>query len=254
MLISVAVSGFLPAGGDDNGARAWTDGWMVYSIHSGSRPAVPAVSAKSGGTWSDCHSLQGTKAFGYVQCDNGPGNQHNLFNAVLPGDPAASVNLESVRDRALRQLRPPTPQVITAPPRGKEGLVGLPQFFWVAKDQWNTINERAVSGPVWAEVTATPSKLVINPGSGQKSITCQGPGTPYDASKSPDDQRADCTYLFTRSSAGLPGSRYQMTISVLWTAAWAGSGGAGGPLAPITTSTTFPLRVAEGHALIQRSS
>lgn len=107
---------------------------------------------------------------------------------------------------------------------------------------------------MWAEVTATPSKLTIQPGSGQKALTCPGPGVPYDQAKSPDDQDLGCTYVFTQSSAGLAGSQYQVKASLVWSAQWTGSGGAGGPLAPITTSATFPLRIGEAPALVGRGS
>ncbi|MEV7006639.1 hypothetical protein [Streptosporangium sp. NPDC051022] len=258
LLLSLFTMTMASGPGDDNGAYPWGGGWVVYGDHGAGRPGTPARrGGKHAGTspWSGCHSLPGPNGIRYVQCDNGPGTQNDLFEGVVPGDSAApAVTPEMLLQEALRQLRPPVPVVGTAPPRGREGLVGLRHFFWADRSQWHTISKRATAGPVWAEVTATPNHLVINPGSRQSSVTCQGPGTPYDPSKKPEAQKSDCSHLFTRSSAGLPGSQYRVTVSVVWTATWSGSGGAGGTLAPITTSTAFPLRVAEGQALIQRSS
>jgi hypothetical protein len=173
---------------------------------------------------------------------------------VPEGDSAPTVTPYELALEARQQLRPVVPAIRTAPPRGREGLVGLPHFFWMERSQWRATSKRAEAGPVWAEVTATPSRLVIKPGADQRSVTCAGPGTPYTPSQSPDRQAASCSHVYTRSSAGLPASQYEVTVSVVWTATWAGSGGTGGRLAPISTSTTFPVRIAEGQALIQRSS
>lgn len=252
LLVATALGPGVPA--DDHGAFPWGSGWVAYSNHeAGHQSRSPRGGGSGGGGLVNCHTIGGANGATYLQCDHGPDGQRNVFEGVTPGDPAApAVTPEMLLQQALGQVKPPAPRIATAPPRGKDGLVGLPHFFWAARSQWRSISKRATSGPVWAEVTATPTTLVIRPGAGQATVTCKGPGTPYDPS--PGDQRSACSYLFTRSSAGLPGAHYKVTVSVVWTAAWTGSDGAGGPLAPMTTSTTFPLRIAEGQALIKRSS
>ncbi|MEQ4720955.1 hypothetical protein [Nonomuraea sp. B19D2] len=240
---------------DDNGAARMGGNWVTYGIHREAEPGGPAGNARAsgGGALSDCHSIAGPEQISYVQCDTGPDGQRNIFNAVVPGEPGApAVTPEMLMQQALRRLAPPTPKIVTAPPRGKNGYVGLRQFFWAEPSQWHAISKKVTAGPVWAEVTATPTKLSIQPGAGQATLTCPGPGVPYDQAKSPDDQNIDCTHVFTQSSAGLPGSRYQVKVSMVWSASWTGSGGAGGPVAPITTSTTFPLRIGEAPALVGR--
>ncbi|MEW9532870.1 hypothetical protein [Microbispora sp. NPDC049125] len=240
---------------DDHGAFPWGSSWVAYSSHETRQQGRPLRSGNGGGGLINCHAIGGANGATYLQCDSGPGGQRNVFQGVTPGDPAApAVTPEMLMEQALRQLKPPVPRIATAPPRGRDGLVGLPHLFWAERSQWHSISTRAASGPVWAEVTATPATMVIRPGAGQATATCKGPGTPYTASKDIRGQRSSCSYLFTRSSAGLPGSRYKVIVSIVWTATWTGSGGAGGTLAPMTTSTTFPLRIAEGQALIQRSS
>ncbi|MFI6326532.1 hypothetical protein ACIBG8_54050 [Nonomuraea sp. NPDC050556] len=246
----------LPAD-DDNGASRWGDSWVAYGTHDGRRPgsAGSGRNGGGGGSLSNCHTIPGANGITYIQCDAGAAGQQNVFQGVVPGDPAApTITPDMLMQEALRQLTPPAPTVATAPPRGRDGYVGLRHYFWAERDQWRSISKRATAGPVWAEVTATPTTLVFDPGAGQASISCKGPGTPYDQSRSPDSQTSNCWHSFTRSSAGLPGSQYTVTVSVVWTASWVGSGGAGGPLAPITTSATFLLRIAEGQALIQRSA
>jgi hypothetical protein len=151
--------------------------------------------------------------------------------------------------QAMRELRLPLPDIRTAPPRGSDGLVGLRHFYWVDRAQWRPHVKRVQAGGVWAQVTATPTRLVIAPGDGTK-LTCAGPGAPYDLSRAPEQQASSCVHTYQRSSAGLAGSAYRVSASVVWSAVWIGSDGAGGVLAPVTVTATFGLRVAEGQALV----
>jgi hypothetical protein len=243
-----------PAGGD-NGARRMGGDWITYGIHRSTDVGVPDTRSRGGGTFTNCRSIPGKGQITYVQCDEGPDGKENVFNAVSPAEPGApSITPEMLMEQALRELTPPKPEIVTAPPQGKIGYVGLRQFFWAAPAQWRAISKKATAGPVWAEVTATPSMLTIHPGDGQATLTCRGPGVPYDRTKSPDEQNNKCTHVFTESSAGLPKSQYQVKASVIWSAEWNGSGGSGGTLAPITTSATFPLRIGEAPALVGRNS
>lgn len=141
----------------------------------------------------------------------------------------------------------PAPVVRTAPPRGADGLVGLPHWFWVA--DWRPLTGRAEAGGVWIEVTARPQSLTIEPGGGQRPVRCSGPGTAYDRSRPAVSQRTDCSYAFTRSSFGRPGGAYRVRATVVWGGTWVGSGGTGGVLPPVSRSVSFPVRVAEAQSL-----
>ncbi len=149
---------------------------------------------------------------------------------------------------ARSQLALPLPAVQTAPPHGSDGLVGLPEWFWVAPGQWHPMSARVQVGGVWAQVTARPSRLEVQPGTGT-SVACPGPGTPYDPRLAASAQHTSCSYTYAQSSDGLPRNGYQVSVTVVWTAAWQGSGGAGGILAPLGRTTVFALPVAEAQAL-----
>jgi hypothetical protein len=159
------------------------------------------------------------------------------------------VTAAQLAQRARESLELPLPDVRTAPPRDSDGLVGLPEWVWVPRGQWHSMSTRASAGPVWAEVTATPQRIVIEPGAGLGAVTCDGPGTAYDTGKPASAQATDCSYTYTRSSAGQPNSAYTMTVTVVWAGTWEGASGAGGTLPEISRSTSFPIRVAEGQGL-----
>ena len=154
---------------------------------------------------------------------------------------------------ARSQLRFPPLRLATAPPRGKDGLVGLAEWFWVAARDWATIRTAvARAGPVWAQVTATPVSLSFDPGGGLAPVSCAGPGTPYRRGA-----RTGCSYTYQQSSAAQPGGRYGVTVTSTWQVSWRGGVGPaatqGGPLPGWHGTMVFALKVAEGQALVTRT-
>lgn len=162
------------------------------------------------------------------------------------GPPSAAALAQS----AFRKLVPPLPAPATAPPRGQDGLVGLPEWFWVPASQWQIQKTQVSVGGVWAKIKATPVRLIFNPGGGLPAVSCPGPGTPYNASEPAAVQHSDCTYTYTHSSKGQPGNAYTASVTVVWTATWSGSGNSGGTLPSRTRTVSFALPVAEGQALV----
>jgi hypothetical protein len=248
------------ANGNGNGCTGFTSrgGWWVSCQAGGS----PGAAAGGGGpqkcTWSAnvnqffpnaLHFLP--KVPGSIYLVEVCGQQ--FFPPVLVANGGA-VTPAALAQQALRELRPPLPIPQTAPPRASgHGLVGVPEWFWVPQAQWAPVTARVAVGAVWAAVTATPHRLTFSPGGGIAAQSCPGPGTAYNKSVPASTQNSACKYTYTASSATQPGAAYQVTVTITWTATWQGSGGAGGALAPLTTSASFPLRVDEGQALNTRA-
>jgi hypothetical protein len=151
--------------------------------------------------------------------------------------------------QAYAGLRPPSPVPMTAPPRGSDGLAGLPEWVWVPAGQWQPLARTVRAGRVWATVTAVPFRLTFSPGGGAAPVSCAGPGTPYDPGLPASAQHPGCSYTYTQSSAGQPGHAYRASITLTWAATWAGAGGAGGAFPVLARTTVFPLPVAEAQAL-----
>jgi hypothetical protein len=153
--------------------------------------------------------------------------------------------------QAYGELRVPSLSPATAPPRGHDALVGLPEWFWVPAAGWHARSVTVSAGPVWATVTATPVALAFEPGAGISPISCQGPGTAYDRAMPATGQHTVCSYTYIQPSAGLPGNVYQASVSITWRVDWVGSGGAGGVLAPaLSVPVAFTIPVAQGEALV----
>jgi hypothetical protein len=194
--------------------------------------------APKGHTW-DAITCPGNQPFGGV----------TLINDAT-GAPA--VTPQQLSQIAIGELIIPELPVKTAPPRGHDGLVGLPEWFWIPAGAWGAVHSpRVTAGPVWAQATAVPKKIIFNPGGGLPTVTCNGPGTAYQTAQPLAAQHTACSYTYDQPSAGQPGNAYAASVTVLWNVFWAGSGGAGGQVAagrPVSTPMT--IRVAAGEALV----
>ncbi len=169
--------------------------------------------------------------------------------STAAGTPA--VTPEQLLTIAMRMLQIPALSPGTAPPRGKDGLVGLPEWFWVPAAEWHALGVTVTAGPVWATVTATPDGLTFEPGGGLTGGSCSGPGTSYDPELPAAQQHSDCSYTYQQSSASQANHAYQASVVVTWRITWMGSGGAAGLLdAGLPVPYTFALRIAQGEALV----
>jgi len=262
-----------PATSGGGGCDPYVDGTVVpvpcsSGGGSGGSPGTPGSSGSSGSSINNKCTMQPideaqAKGLGLawpppkgqhwalLDCfggNVGPGPQAVLVNNVTG---APQITPQQLLVQALRELKVPALSPATAPPRDKEALVGLPEWFWLPAAQWHARSVTVTAGPVWATATATPLSLSIQPGAGLGAVSCAGPGTAYDSAKPAAGQHTDCSYTYPQPSAGLPGNAYQVTVTVTWRISWTGSGGAGGVLDPaLTMPTGFALQVAQGEALV----
>jgi hypothetical protein len=187
----------------------------------------------------DAITCPGNQAFGGVTLVDNAGGAP----AVTPAELAQI----AIGDLIIPELHPKT-----APPRGHDGLVGLPEWFWIPGPNWGAAKSPVITaGPVWAQAKAVPTKIIFNPGGGLGGTTCNGPGTAYQPNVPLSAQHTDCSYTYDQPSTGQPGNAYAASVTVLWNVTWVGSGGAGGTVAigrAVSTPITVP--VAAGEALV----
>jgi hypothetical protein len=139
--------------------------------------------------------------------------------------PAPTANPVVLVQQALSKLPLPTPAIEMAPPADQDQLVNLSTWLWISSGAWQQLSATATAGPVTTTATAAPSEVVWQMGNGQ-SVTCLGPGTPYD----PSDPNAttDCSYTWPQSSASQPAGVYHVTATVYYRATWTAAGAPGG--------------------------
>jgi hypothetical protein len=222
-------------GGSGGGGGGSTDTCKLFPLPAGYPDPYPAPKGEKW-MWIVCQVVEQT---GLVLVPVGATN----------GNPG--ITPQQLLQWALANLSVPVPAPFTAPPRGRAGLVGLPEWVWLPAREWRPVSAQVSVGPVWAKVTAVPGKMTISPGGGLPATSCTGPGTAYDRRLAASAQHTDCSYTYAQSSDLQPGHAYQASVTVTWTATWTGSGGAGGVVnPPLQETTNFPVRIAEGQALV----
>jgi hypothetical protein len=160
-------------------------------------------------------------------------------------DPA--VLAEQASDRAPI----PLPDVHLNPPETGEQVVNLATWMWVDPSQWQPVAATANAGGVSVTAVATPESVRWDMGNGD-TVTCTGPGTPYDTNRPSSEQHTDCSYTYRRSSASAPNGAFRAKATSTWHVTWTAAGAAGGgDLGYVSRTTNFIVRVAEIEAVNQ---
>jgi hypothetical protein len=131
-------------------------------------------------------------------------------------------------------------------------ITQLPTWLWVDPATWHPVHaQAAIPGIVTVTAIGTPTHLTWNPGTGDPPLTCDGPGEPYDQNRPDAAQVTTCAYTYHHSSSLAPGhGPYQLEMGVEWSVEWQCTPGCGGgPMAPVTVTTTRSVWVAELQAL-----
>ncbi len=182
------------------------------------------------------------------QCDAGPvpANTGPVIPPApgSPPPPPVQVTPAQLAQQAVGELQLPDPQVDLSPSPDIVAyqLVNLPTW-WVVEN-WAPRTQRTQLGPVFAEVTATPVSTRFDGGDGSAPVTCNRAGVKW-RSGLPEELPQACRFTYQRSN-----EQVTATISMTWRVTWVGSGGTGGTLPPLTTSSDQPLTVYERQAVV----
>jgi hypothetical protein len=165
--------------------------------------------------------------------------------AAVPG---ALAGVEKLLPKPAPNLVPPD-----VDPHGF-AYTQVPLWWWLPAAQWHPVSATAsaTNGPdtVSATATATPTVIDFNAGDGVGAASCPGPGVAFNAALSLAAQSTPCAYTYHDSSSLSPGGTWPASWSIVWTVTWAASDGTGGALAPLESTTTRALAVAEDQSVV----
>jgi hypothetical protein len=130
-----------------------------------------------------------------------------------------------VAQQAEKQLDLPAITIDMAPPPTSPQLVNVSTWLWLDPVAWKPYSATAAIDGVAATATATPEKVVWNMGDGS-TITCDGPGTPYDPAE--PNATSGCTYTWTTPSDAEPDGAYDVSATTVWEVTWTVVGAPGG--------------------------
>ncbi|MFF8536216.1 hypothetical protein ACF07B_30375 [Streptomyces sp. NPDC015532] len=151
---------------------------------------------------------------------------------------------------AYNKIKVPETEIELKP--AAKSTVNVPTWVWLDKGTFKPVKVRAelAAAGVWAETTAKPVALHLNPGtgdaqtypaSGDCAINDDGSiGTPY--TKGGAGETPPCGITYLRATGGKP---YRLSASITWQISWQGSGGAAGDLPDGTFETTQDMNVQE---------
>lgn len=114
-------------------------------------------------------------------------------------------------------------------------------WFWTDPADYQPLTQTLTLGAVSATVVAEPVGLVFVPGDGGAPVRCAGPGRPWTEADENRPPPTGCGYQYKRVTDGVITS--QMRIE--WRVTWTGTGGSGGTLPLMQTSSSAPLRVLQ---------
>ena len=191
---------------------------------------------------------------------NGPGTwyrkicveSNGLTSGVIVWAPQAqAVNTSALAQEGLGYTPLGSPNIRLNPSANQDQLVNVTTWLWLNGASWTPVSATASAGGVTVTTTAVPQKVVWTMGDGG-SVTCAGPGTPYDPSR--PDAQPSCSYTYRRSSAGQPDGTFTITATESWLVSWTATGvpagmPAGGSLGIVTHSSQVAVRVAESQAI-----
>lgn len=173
------------------------------------------------------------------------------FTLPVSGPPADPRELALM---ARNRLPFPLPDIAFSPPlEDPEDFLLVQLETWMWATNWSEVSRTAEAGGVVATVTARPVRMTwdFTPRRSDPATEggCAGPGTPYDASKRPEEQSTACSITFRHSSAGEPGDAYEGHLTVVYEVSWTSNLGVGGSLGTVPRTAVVPVRVGEQQAL-----
>jgi hypothetical protein len=234
--------------------------WARHAADLGFRvdhtPAVGAVAQLTGGNFGHVSVVYAVNPDGSVLVED----YNWAYDLAYHNHPMTQVdNYIHFGDEAMAHagaagpagglpFQPPTIAIGMSPDPGRDLLVNLPTWLWVTPLWAGPV---APGGPETSLPPALQS-VIWDMGNGD-TVTCNGPGTPYDPGRAESAQTSSCSYTYRRASAAQPNGRFTVTATPMWRSApVGGTGSSGGPGAASTVagpSASLQIRVVEAQGL-----
>jgi hypothetical protein len=167
-----------------------------------------------------------------------------VYQQIVTYQPGTNtVDGATLARQAYRELPLLYPQPFTAPPANVSQLVGVRTWFWIDAAQWQPRSATAAVPGLSATVTAQPTEVRWDMGDGT-TVTCDGPGTPYDTNRPDEVQHSDCSHVFQHDGT------HDVRATIVWRVRWTATDGSSGALPDVSRATQFPLQAEQRQAVI----
>jgi hypothetical protein len=194
----------------------------------------------------------------YQTCPDGSGGFIWLPKGKTAPAPPAAIDLART---AYGELHPAAPAPVRYPSGTlKDGraytVVQTHMWFSTSPGSWSVRSKKVCAGALCATAVATPTRLIFDPGNGDGSVLCAGPGSTFHrqagGSWVPGRQPQGCDFQYRKSSYGMPNGEVTSTYTIGWTVTWSATNGQGGTFNDLQTNTTSRFAVAEVQSVVIR--
>lgn len=135
-------------------------------------------------------------------------------------------------------------------------IVQTHMWFSSAPGSWSNVSKKVCAGALCATAVAKPTTLTFDPGNGDASVSCPGPGSTFHRAAGgswvPGRQPQGCDYQYTKSSYGMPNGEVTSTYTISWTVTWTATNGQGGTFNDLQTTKSSRFAVAELQSVVTR--
>ncbi|WP_369228453.1 ATP/GTP-binding protein (plasmid) [Streptomyces sp. R39] len=215
-------------GGRTAGSGGQAGGTQTSSNHSKLTCRYTKLVPKPPAVWPGWNGADPAKHDVYLaECSDGALDNPDGFVIAPSGQaPAPQVDPQELARRAVDSMTLLGPD-IASPRTAGTYTVGVPMWMWVNRsaETYGPNTATASAGGITVTATATVSKIVWRMGDGS-SVTCSGPGTPYQASEGMAESPT-CGHVYAQTSAGTATGTYPVSATSTWTIDWQGGGQSG---------------------------
>ena len=190
----------------------WFGGHQCYASPYSAPAASPAWQGHSNGSLSLC-----SKCVASARANTCTAQVLWLAPGAAPGPPDPA----QMASDALGLLRLPAAQLRTAPQAPLHTYVGIENWLWVPKSQWETLTKTVTAGGTRVRVKAAPSRVVWD--MGPASETCYGPGVEWRVGMT-DAARTSCGFTYAHISDFEPHGVYSLAATIRYQVDWVCSG------------------------------
>ncbi|MFW6693906.1 hypothetical protein [Streptomyces sp. MAR4 CNX-425] len=175
-----------------------------------------------------------------------------------PPDVPTAITPEMLAEYAYDSVKVPDTE-IEMQPADDRLKVNLATWIWQERAAFDEVQVRASlpGTDLWAETTATPTSLRLDPGTEDAVVHPEGGECAIDddgsvgRKYSGDDEAVPaCGITYHRSSEAAGGS-YELKASITWEVDWVGTGGADGDLPDGVFETTYDVTVEEIQTVVR---
>jgi enoyl reductase len=177
------------------------------------------------------------------------------FSDPPPAEPSV-VDAETLAELAWEHTRVPETEVSLNPEADQ--TVNLPTWVWLDQATFEPVTVRAELDDygIWAETTATPTRLTLDPGTEDAEVYPSGGcevnedgsiGEPYTTGRADETPPCGLTYLRATPNA----DEYELEATLTWEVTWRDYQGNTGTLPDGVFSTTDDLNVDEVQTIVR---